>query len=66
MDRIKGLVIEHQDKLKYLILGCAGLAAFNCLTRPDFNMIVYLYIYYMWYVFSENKVNYIYLKSILI
>jgi hypothetical protein len=55
MDKIKSFVLSQQGKLKQVILFGAGLGAFNCLTRPDFNLIVYLYIYYIWFMF-ENKV----------
>ena len=58
MEKLKTLVNEHKDKLNYVVLGCAGLAAFNCLIRPDFNLIIYLYVYYVWYMFNENKVKF--------
>jgi hypothetical protein len=57
MDKAKSFILKQQDKLKYIILIGAGLGAFNCLTRPDFNLIVYLYIYYILFMF-ENKVIY--------
>lgn len=56
MDKVKSLVLKHQGQLKYALIGCAALAGFNCLTRPDFNFILYLYIYYIWYLFTDNKV----------
>jgi len=55
MDKIKGLITGHQGKLKYLLLAGAGLAAFNTLARPDFNLIVYLYIYYVWHNMNDSK-----------
>ena len=57
MEAIKKFFFEHQDKLKYIILGCIGLAGFNCLTRPDYNIFIYIYIYYIWYICTLNKVS---------
>jgi hypothetical protein len=62
MERVKGLLYQHQSKLNYVLIGCAGLAAFNCLTRPDYNMIIYIYMYYVWFMMDENKVNNIFLN----
>ena len=56
MEKLKNIFIANQDKFKYLLFAGAGIAAVNCLTRPDFNLIVYLYTFYIWYMF-ENKVN---------
>jgi hypothetical protein len=55
MDAIKDLVIKHQDKFKFLIYAGVGIAGFNCLTRPDYNLIIYLYIYYIWFILTDNK-----------
>ncbi len=55
MDRIKQLVTQHQDKFKFLLFGGAGIAAFNTLARPDFNLILYLYIYYVWNNMNDSK-----------
>jgi hypothetical protein len=55
MEKIKHLVFQHQDKLKHGLLIAAGIAALNCLARADYNLVVYLYIYYIWH-FLENKV----------
>jgi hypothetical protein len=59
MENLRNVVIQNQPKVRYALLGCAGIAAFNCLTRPDFNLIVYLYIFYVWYIMNNNKVLYI-------
>jgi hypothetical protein len=58
MDKFKSIFIAHQDKFKYVLFAGAGIAAINCLTRPDFNLIVYLYTFYIWFMF-ENKVRFI-------
>jgi hypothetical protein len=75
MDQLRQLVSTHQNKFQFLLLGGVGLAAFNTLARPDFNLILYLYIFYIW-KFMENskeaqaseKINtfYILLYSLLI
>ena len=56
MEKIKHLVFQHQDKLKYGLLIAAGVASINCLARPDYNIIIYIYIYYIWNIL-ESKVN---------
>jgi hypothetical protein len=56
MEKIKHLVFQHQDKFKHVLLLGAGIAALNCLARADFNIVVYLYIYFIWN-FLESKVN---------
>ncbi len=55
MERIKNTLLSNQDKFRYVILAGTGIAAINCLSRPDFNLIIYLYTYYIWYMF-EYKV----------
>jgi hypothetical protein len=55
MDKCKDWVYQNQDKIKtFLIIG-AALAAFNCLTRPDYNLIIYLYIYFVFDSCGDNK-----------
>lgn len=55
MDKLKQLVTQFQDKFKFVLLGGAGIAAFNTLARPDFNLILYLYIYYVWNNMNDSK-----------
>jgi len=57
MDNLKNQILTNQDKLKFLLYAGVGLGGFNCLTRPDFNLIIYLYVYYIWYIMTDNKVN---------
>ena len=55
MDKCKNFIFNNQDKMKFLFLLGAGIAGFNCLTRPDFSLIIYLYIYYIWEMCSDVK-----------
>jgi len=55
MDKVRTLVTQHQDKFKFLLFGGAGLAAFNTLARPDYNLILYLYIFYVWNNMNDSK-----------
>jgi hypothetical protein len=48
MDKVKELVIQHQDKFKFALFAGIGIAAFNCFARADFNLILYIYVYYIW------------------
>lgn len=54
MDKVKAFILNNQDKLKYVVLTGAAIGAFNCLTRPDYNMIVYIYMYYVWFMFEDS------------
>ena len=55
MDQIKQLSNEHSNKLPYLFLSGALIAAFNTFCRPDYNFIVYLYMYFVWEFMGNNK-----------
>lgn len=55
MEKIKHLVFQHQDKIKHALLLGAGIASVNCLARADYNIVIYLYIYFIWNVL-ESKV----------
>lgn len=55
MDKVRQLVYTHQDKFRFLLFAGAGIAAFNTLARPDFNIILYLYIFYVWNNMGDNK-----------
>jgi hypothetical protein len=55
MDKLKQIVTKHQDKFKYILFAGAGIAAFNTLARPDFNLILYLYIFYVWNHMADSK-----------
>lgn len=55
MENFKQFVNKHQDKLRFIFLGCAALSCFNCLAKPDYNLVLYLYLYYVWNMMSESK-----------
>jgi len=57
MEGIKRFFFAHQEKLRYVILGNIGLAGLNCLSRADYNLFFFIYIYYIWYLSSLNKVK---------
>ena len=57
MEKVKHFIFQHQDKLKYGLLLGAGIGALNCIARADYNLILYLYIYYIWNIL-ETKVNF--------
>lgn len=64
MEQVKRIILQHEDKLKHTILAGAGIAAFNTLSRPDFNLILYLYIYYVWNMMNDSKVIFLTLTYI--
>jgi hypothetical protein len=57
MESFKQLVLKHQDKFNYCLYGSLGIATMNTLARPDFNLILYAYIYYVWHMMSDSKVK---------
>ena len=56
MENAKKFIIKNQDRLVLTFYTGASIAAFNCLTRPDFNLFVYLYCIYIWTIL-EDRVN---------
>ena len=55
MNGCKDWIYKNQDKIKLFLLIGAAIGAFNCLTRPDYNVIIYLYIYFIFDSCSDNK-----------
>lgn len=55
MNGCKDWIYKNAGKMKIFFLLGAGLGAFNCLTRPDYNLIIYLYIYFIWDSCSDMK-----------
>jgi hypothetical protein len=56
MDQIRKFILKNQDKLKVIIMIGTVLAAINCISRPDYNFVGYLYVYYIWFLFNTNRV----------
>jgi hypothetical protein len=56
MDYLKRLS-SQPDIFKYALLGGAAIAAVNTLSRADYNVILYLYIYYVWAMMNDTKVS---------
>lgn len=57
MESFKNFVNQHQGKLKYFFLACAGLSCFNCLAKPDYNIVLYAYAFWVWNMMGNNNVN---------
>lgn len=55
MAGFKEFVNEHQSKLKYFFLGCAALSCFNCLAKPDYNIVLYAYAYFVWNMMGNTN-----------
>ena len=55
MDKIRELSIQHSNKLNYLIIIGAIIAATNTICRPDYNFILYLYIFYVWKFMNNQR-----------
>lgn len=55
MDSCKQWIYQNQDKMSYFFLLGAAIGGFNCLTRPDYNLVIYLYIYFIWMNCGDNK-----------
>ena len=48
MDKVKQLAEKYSDKLKYLFIGGAIIGLINTFCRADYNLILYLYMFYVW------------------
>jgi hypothetical protein len=57
MKIIKNNVLKNQDKIQYLFFAGAGIAGINTILRPDYNLIVYLYLFYVWTMMTNSKVK---------
>ena len=55
MDKIRELSIQHSNKLNYLIILGTIIAATNTICRPDYNFILYLYIFYIWKFMNNQR-----------
>ena len=54
MEKIKNMLSRHSNKLKYLFLCGALIAAINTLSRADYNFLIYVYMFYVW-TFMQNS-----------
>lgn len=56
MAGIKELINQHKDKFNLLLFAGGLIAAFNCLARPDYNIVSYAYIYYVWFMIDDRVI----------
>ena len=54
MEKVKQLAEKYSDKLKYLLLIGAFVALINTFCRADYNLIIYLYMFYIWTFMKED------------
>ena len=54
MEKVKQLAEKYSDKLKYLLLIGAFVGLINTFCRADYNLIIYLYMYYIWTFMKED------------
>ena len=54
MEQLKNTATTHANKLQYIFLIGAGIAAINTLCRADYNFVIYLYMFYVWQ-FMESQ-----------
>lgn len=57
MERFRQSVYKNQHKLKYFFLVLAALSCFNCLAKPDYNLVLYTYAYFIWNMMSDSEVE---------
>lgn len=55
MDKCKDWIYKNQEKMKIFFAIGALIAIFNCLTRSDYNVVLYLYLYYLFDTNYELK-----------
>ena len=54
MEKMKNLLSRHSNKLKYLYLCGALIAAINTLSRADYNFVLYIYMFYVWTFMQDS------------
>ena len=57
MEKVKQLAEKHSDKLKYLLLTGAFIGLINTFCRADYNILIYLYMFYVWSFMKEDLEN---------
>ena len=60
MENIKQYINKNYEKLKYFFLASAALSCFNCLAKPDYNLVLYVYAFFVWNMMgnaTESQLN---------
>ena len=57
MNIVKDQAHKNKERLPLVFLIAAGVAGFNTLLRPDYNLVIYLYLYYVWTMMGNSKVK---------
>ena len=55
MEKIKNLAKQNSHRLKFLLITGAIIGGINTLSRADYNLILYLYMYYIWHFMDNQK-----------
>ena len=59
MEKIKNLAKQNSHRLKFLLITGAIIGGINTLSRADYNLILYLYMYYIWHFMDNQKESHI-------
>ena len=54
MEKVVQLAEKYSDKLKYLLLGGALVGLINTFCRADYNLVIYLYMFYVWQFMKDD------------
>ena len=54
MEKVKQIAEKYSDKLKYLLLFGACIGLINTFCRADYNLIIYLYMFYVWIFMKDD------------
>lgn len=54
MEKVTQLAEKYSDKLKYLLLGGALVGLINTFCRADYNLVIYLYMFYVWQFMKDD------------
>ena len=54
MEKVTQIAEKHSDKLKYLLLSGACIGLINTFCRADYNLVLYLYMYYIWIYLTND------------
>ena len=55
MDKCKDFIYRNQSKIKIILLISATLSTITCFSKFDYNLVLFLYLYFLWDNNIDNK-----------
>lgn len=55
LEKTRQLIFQNQGKIKYVLFISIILTGINCFSKYDYNIVLYLYLYFLWDNNIENR-----------